>query len=404
MLDFFVLLFQRKKGFKLNIREDALKNKAFIALKDAYDNREKALLACKKAGGKVVGTLGCDVPDEILIAAGLLPIRVYADSEKPLTESDKYLEFSFDPIVRAQFEKLVDGTYNKLFDFVAASNSTDVVIRIYFYLREIRRLEPEKPVPPVEFIDWLFLRFMQHQMRNERTIAKFKKTVETWICKQITDEQIIAASAICNENRAALREFSELRYGKNSRITGSEALVIIGSSLFMDKADHTKLLKKLLKDAANWPVISKPRIFVTGSAHESTEFYDLVEAAGANVISEDHDWGDRHMDRDVDLELEPIAGIVDRYMLRQESSKKSFVDERVKCLVESVKKTGAQAVVFYMNVFEEAASWDYPNQRKALQAMGIPSLFLVKQAFPLRSTVEISESLVKLVSSMKGDV
>ena len=65
-------------------------------------------------------------------------------------------------------------------DALAISNSTDVIIRIYLYLRELCRVEPEKPVPPVEFIDWLFTRNRLHQVRNEQTLELFRQTVERW--------------------------------------------------------------------------------------------------------------------------------------------------------------------------------------------------------------------------------
>ena len=117
---------------------------------------------------------------ELIIAAGMLPVRVYADPERPLVETDKYLEYAFDPVVRAQFEKIVDGTYHDQIDALAISNSTDVIIRVFLYLREIHRVEPEKAVPPVAFIDWLFTRHRMHQVRDEFIIELFKKQVEEW--------------------------------------------------------------------------------------------------------------------------------------------------------------------------------------------------------------------------------
>ena len=145
------------------IRECALKNQHFARLYDAYQHRDAAALACKKAGGKVLAKLGFDVPDELVLAAGLMPVQVYADPYKELVNTDKILEFAFDPMVRKQFEKMIDGTYKELADYLAVSNSTDVFIRIFLYLREMIRSMPEMPVPPTCFIDWLFTRNRMHQ-------------------------------------------------------------------------------------------------------------------------------------------------------------------------------------------------------------------------------------------------
>lgn len=127
-------------------------------------------------GKKVVGKLGFDVPDELLIAADMLPVQIYADPDRSLEETNKYLEYAFEPVVRAQFEKLIDGTYGEQLDALAISNSTDVVIRIFLYLRELHRVEPEKNLPPFAFIDWLFTRHQMHQKRNEFVMGPVPQT------------------------------------------------------------------------------------------------------------------------------------------------------------------------------------------------------------------------------------
>ena len=169
----------------MGIRSCALQSKAFSALKEAYENREKNAREWRAKGKKVMAELGCDVPDELLIAADVLPVRVYADPAKELKQTNIYLEYAFDPIVRAQFEKIVDGTYKDLVDALIVSNSTDVLIRIYLYLRELHRTEPEKPIPPVRYIDWLFTRNRLHQNRNELIIRLFIEELE-----QLTGEKI----------------------------------------------------------------------------------------------------------------------------------------------------------------------------------------------------------------------
>ncbi|MCI6888241.1 MAG: 2-hydroxyacyl-CoA dehydratase family protein [Lachnospiraceae bacterium] len=388
----------------MSIRECALQSKAFTALMEVYKHREKVARAWRADGKKVIGEMGCDVPDEFLIAAGMLPIHVYADPEKPLKETDTYLEYAFDPIVRAQFEKIVDGTYERLIDALAISNSTDVVIRIYLYLRELHRVEPEKPVPPVEFIDWLFTRNRMHQVRNELTLDIFRKAVEQWAGHPITDEQIIEAAKICNADRQALREMGELRHGEEVRINGSEALVIIGSAFFMEREAHTELVKQVVEDARQWPVLTGPRVFYTGSNQEDTTLYDMIEEKGMVIVGEDHDWGDRYYDRDYNLDYAPIRAVVDRYMLREFSSKKAFVSQRVDALNRLVDKTGADAVIFYTNLYEEAASWDYPSQKKSLEERGIKTAAFHKMAWPLQHNADLEKKLAAFAGELKGGV
>ena len=379
------------------IRECALKNQHFAKLYDVYQHRDEAALAYKKAGGKVLAKLGFDVPDELVLAAGLMPVQVYADPDKELVYTDKILEFAFDPMVRKQFEKMIDGTYKELADFIAVSNSTDVFIRIFLYLREILRSMPEMPVPPTCFIDMLFTRNRMHQERNELIFSLFRKQLEEWTGKPVTDEAIKAAAEVCNADRAALRKIGELRHGEEVRVSGTEALVIIGSGFFMDKKEHAELVEKLAADAAEWPVIKGSRVFVTGSVHEDLLVYSMIEEAGGVVVAEDHDWGDRSYERDYNMAYPPIRAIVDRYMLRGYSNKKAFVSQRVEALNQEVAAAAADKVIFYTNIYEDSASWDYPSQKKSLDEQGIKNACFAKMLYPAEKNEGLADQIAEFI-------
>ena len=386
----------------MSIRSCALESKAFLALKDAYDHREKGAAQARAKGVKVLGELGFDVPEELVLAAGMFPVRIYADPEKSLGETDKYLEYSFEPVVRAQFEKIIDGTYGSQIDFLAISNSTDVIIRIFLYLRELKRVEPEKPVPPITFIDWLFTRHRLHQMRDEFVIDLFKKQLEEWSGKEITDEAVRKAGEVLNENRRALREMAQLRHGSEVRIGGSEAMVIIGAGFFMDKKEHTELVKQVTEDAKSWPVLEGPRVFYTGANHEDNALYEKIEAAGLVIVGEDTDWGDRSYDRDYNPELPVIRGVVDRYLFREFSAKKAFVSQRVEALDREVNAAGAEGVIFYTNQYDEVATWDMPKQRKSLESRGIKHITFGRMQWPVSKNEGLDEKLAAFAQEMKG--
>lgn len=382
------------------IRQCALNCGAFEQLKHIYENREEIPAKLRAEGIKVIGKMGCDVPDELIIAGGMLPVQIYADPGKELKETDVYLEYAFDPMVRAQFEKIVDGTYARQLDALAISNSTDVIIRIYLYLRELHRVEPDKSIPEVEFIDWLFTRNRMHQERNELTLKIFWEAAERWAGHAITEDALLEAAKLCNANKAALRRMQALRC--EGRISGCEALVIIGAGFFMEKEAHTDLVNAVVDAAAEWPLIDAPKVFFTGSNQEDTSLYEKIENAGLLVVGEDHDWGARVFDRDFNLAYTPIRGLVDCYMLREFSSKKAFVSQRVEALNREVAATGAAGVIFYTNQYEEAASWDYPSQKESLEAAGKKTLGLFKMLWPCEKNEGLEDAFAGLAGSMKA--
>ena len=170
----------------------------------------------------------------------------------------------------------------------------------------------------------------------------------------------------------------------------------------MDRKEHTKLVEEVAKDAASWPVINAPRVFFTGSNQESTDLYDKIEASGVVIVGEDHDWGDRFYDRDFNLDYTVRRAIVDCYMLREFSSKKAYTSQRVEALNREVAATNADGVIFYLNEYEESASWDYPSQNKSLKEQGKKTLYLAKMKWPMSKNEDFSDKLDAFAADMKG--
>ncbi|MBR2522768.1 MAG: 2-hydroxyacyl-CoA dehydratase [Coriobacteriales bacterium] len=381
-------------------RECAAKSSAFAKLAYAYTHREEAAKAAKAAGKRVIATLGCDVPEELLCAAGMMPYPIYALPGGNMEMADKYLEYAFDPLVRAQFQRIVDGSLNDFCDAVVVSNSTDVLVRTYLYLREMKRVETDVAFPPVYFIDWLFTRKRMHQERNCLVVSLFKEELEELAGRRIAEEDIRKAAVLCNRTRSLLRQVDSFRTAQKVQLTGAEMLVVCGSGFYMDREEYNKVLEELLAELPSWPQVHGRRIFYTGSVQTDTALYEEVEETGGIVVGEDTDWGDRYFDRDYNLEMPSTRALVDRYMLREFSSKKAFVSQRVDALNREVDKAKADSVLFYFHIYEEAASWDYPSQRESLEGRGIATAHFAKMHWPKTEEEQqaFSSDLRKLIA------
>ena len=73
-------------------------------------------------------------------------------------------------------------------------------------------------------------------------------------------------------------------------------------------------------------------------------------------------------------------------------------------LNREVATTAADGVIFYMNEYEEAASWDYPPQKKSLEEQGKKTLCLAKMKWPVNKNEDFSDKLAALAADMKGGV
>jgi benzoyl-CoA reductase/2-hydroxyglutaryl-CoA dehydratase subunit BcrC/BadD/HgdB len=373
---------------------------AFDEFTHAYRERDRAALEWKAQGGQVVGCLGSDVPEELLIAAGFLTVRVCGDPGVGAEAADRYIERAFDPLVRSQFARIVlDGAYSYL-DHLIVSRSSDALVRVFYYLRELRRLETNLPVPDLYFFDLLHSRYRTSALYNRDRARDLKRVVEGWCGRPLGTEGIAEAIATCEENRGLLRRLAALRAPGAPRVSGVQALQVIGASMFLPREEHSRLLRAFLAEAEEYPPLSGVRLFVTGSAQDHAHFYELVESCGAVVVGEDHDWGNRHFAGEIDTTADPTDAIVDRYHLRSPSTSRASVSARVTALVEQVRAADAQGVVFYILEKDDAPSWDFPEQRKALEAAGIPVLLLDRQPYQLTDSEGLRRDVGAFVESI----
>lgn len=374
---------------------------AFEELARAYRERDRAALEFKAGGGRVVGCLGSDVPEEILIAGGFLPVRVCGDPAAGTEVADRYMERAFNPLVRSQFGRLVDGTYAYL-DYLVVSSSSDVLVRAFYYLRHLRTVEPELPLPELYFFDFLHTRYRTSALYNRERVREFWRVVEEWRGRPICREELAEAVAACRESRRLGRRLAALRAADPPRVSGVEALKLIGASMFMPRHRYNLLLRDFLAEAQDRTGLSGVRVFVTGSTQDHPYFYELVEGCGAVIVGEDHDWGNRHFAGEADAPADdPVDAITDRYHLRPPGSSRATVSQRVAALVEQVRSCGAQAVIFYILEADHAPAWDLPEQRRALEKMGVPVLVLDRQPYRWSGGEEIREEVQAFLEAVR---
>ena len=366
-------------------RKEALESRAFQELLHAYEHPDEVLLSYRDRGVPLVWTLGIDVPEEIIIAADMMPAKVMGCQDGSMPYADKFLEFSFGPVWRGIFEKIMRLSDAYQMEYLACGATSDMNYKIYNYVVEMKRQGYMKHLPDTYYVDLeLGHRDSRAQEHNDDIIRAFLRKMEDWCGRKLERADLLRGAQLCNVYRAALREFDAVRTGAESRVTGSEALAVIGGSMFYDKEKAARLVREVAQDAAGWPVVPGARTYFTGCFQETPEVYEMIEAAGGNVIFEDHEMGSRYFDRDVDLTIDPVFGIVDRYQMRIPSGERSVPSERAALAERLASELELANFVVYMNVKDECWIWDYPKQRRVLEPLGVRSMIVERQEYPIR--------------------
>jgi len=332
-----------------------------------------------------------------VMAAGFQPVRLTGDPGAATPAGDRYLGPTVDGDRRSQFQLLLDGAYGDL-DGVVIARDGENFVRLFYALRALRKMaSPEAAkVPPLHFYDLLHMQRPASAHYNRVRTQQLGEVLGRWSGKAVEDDALRGAIAACNENRTRLAALERLRTGDAIRLSGTEALQLAITSRLMPKAEHSALVERITAQANGRPAIAGKRVFVTGSGHDHTAFYELVEGLGAVIVGDDHEWGDRSFAGLVDeTTTDPIQALSERYHRAPPIGAKYSVAERAAYTADRARRAGAQGVIAYIKTGDPGPRWDVPAQRAALG--DVPLLMLDDQGYGLDSPDALKASVTAFV-------
>jgi benzoyl-CoA reductase subunit C len=210
-------------------------------------------------------------------------------------------------------------------------------------------------------------------------LEEFKKAVEKWIGKDITEEDLKRGIEIVNKNRRLLKQIYELRKKEKPPITGLEAMYMVVSSQMVDKEEHTRILEETLKELEGKTPEREvgERLMIIGSEDDDTEFINMVESLGATFVVDDHCTGTRYFWNEVEAGDDPLEAIAKRYVERPACPSKDWPERsRLPHLLSLAKDYDVSGAILIQQKFCDPHELDIPAINKYLKDNGIPSLFL----------------------------
>ncbi|MEW2569480.1 2-hydroxyacyl-CoA dehydratase family protein [Streptomyces sp. NPDC047070] len=325
--------------------------------------------------GPVVGYVGADVPVEYLTAAGLLPLRLTGDPDTPSTAGDRYLGTGLDPAARSVLTRLLDADYGPL-EGIVVSRDCEASSRLFYALRELRRVEPSLALPPVHLVDVLHLPHRTTTRYVRAKFAQFRAVTETWAGRTVDDTALAEAITAHDRLRDLLARVAGLRRSHPARLTGTQALTVVAATTTLPVAVANELLEQLLTEADELPEHEGTRVFLTGSPHDTAHVYRALEEPGFLIVGEDHDRGDLLHLRRTGAPTE--AALAERYQYNGPAAPRAAIRTRAEHTRREAAACGAEILVSYARVRDDAPPWDYAAQQAAT---GLPSVLLSRQPY-----------------------
>ena len=319
--------------------------------------------------------VGRDVPREVVLAAGLVPVRLPGAPGRT-GAGDHLFGAGIDDLARTQLTRVLDGDLAGCAG-LAIGSDCEGSVRLFLHLWEVQRVEPHPDVPPLAFVDCGHLPQPSTRAYNRVRFDEFVDQVARWAGRPIRDDDLAAAVATANGTRRLIRAIGELRTAAGGpRLSGADALACIGAAFCLSPADFAVLVGALLDEAADAPALPGVPVFLTGSGHDHAQAYELIESCGAVIVGEDHDWGGLAGQSDVDEHGPVREALVDAYWAGAPAAAGYGIAERAEQTARLAARAGARLVIAWLREHDPAPAWDLCGQREALAKAGIPLLEL----------------------------
>lgn len=371
-------------------------------MQDCYSRRDSAAREWKEQGGKVVGYFCDSVPEELILAAGFLPLRLSGDPNSGTELARKnYVPRARnrEDFVHSMLNMLLSGQYDYL-DYLVVPHARETIRRLYQVLLQVKETNPETTLPELYYLDVLHTTFFTSGLYNRERLLGLKKQLEIWSGQAITDDMLSEAIAVTNESKRLMQKMAACRTEAAPKISGTDALQIIGSSMFMSKKQHNELLGQYLQ---NIPPPSGPvgiRLFLAGSPLDNLQLYRIIESLPATIVAEDNCWGNRIFETSIDTTLDPFEAIAERYLTKPPCNRIYPLSRRVEYCVASAGRAGADAAIIFVYERDSAEAWEVPDKIQALESAGIPVLYLKQQPYLIENEDAIRSRVNEFLSSI----
>ena len=319
----------------------------------------------------VIGVTSNTVPWELLRAAGFQPVLL-SPLRKHTPLADRYMEDVFSARMKAVFDFLISPDSAPL-SAVVIPRTSEQEHKLYLYLREVIRQGVERAPQPILY-NLLHARSPEAEAYGLERTRDLKTTLERLTYCNIEPEALSAAITEGNAARQVIRALLEHREGTAPRLSGAEALALIGAWYFMDRTAYARFARQALDEIQTRAPLQGPRVLIKGPPLDNPEFCSAVEAHGAIVVAEDDWWGSRAAGLDIDTAGDPIRAIFEKYY-SDVPSPRIFPPEIGDDWFRQ-KASEVDGVIFYLPQEDDVIGWDYPRLRAFLDQRAIPHLML----------------------------
>lgn len=337
---------------------------------EKYARRHEIASQWKKEGKKVFGYFCGYVPEELIDAAGIIPVRILGFLDK-ISLADAHLQTFICAFSRSCLDQGLKGAYNYL-DGIVVSKTCDIMRKMLgIWSKNIE----------IPFTAFIGAPAKRTEAARECLIEEFRdlrSELEGFTGKEIDDDSIKRSIETYNQSRKLLNELYESRKEGNPPLLGSDFYQIVKASFVTPKKEYNEMLSTLKGKLASSKSSEdgRVRLLISGSTFEDVNILKMIEDLGGNIVADDLCVGSRSFRDLVEPVSDPIKALADRYQMRITCPCKHPSDERLHKLIEEVREYRVQGVISVVQKYCDTHLFEYPYMRDVLRENDIPFLYL----------------------------
>ena len=338
---------------------------------------KQQLAEYKAQGKKVVGVLPYYAPEELVYAAGIVPMGIWGSNTKTISRAKEYCATFYCTIAQLALEMLLDGTMDGL-DGIITPTICDT----------LRPMSQNFRVAMGDKMSVIFLAHPQNRFEDfglQFTIDQYnhvKEELEKIAGRKITNDDIQNAIKVYNESRAARRKFVKLASEHCDVITPTKRSAVLKAFYFMLKDEYIAKLNELNAELEKLPVCDwqGTKVVTSGIICDNPALLAAFEENNIAIAADDVAHESRSFRTDVPENADPMMALaqqfanIDYEVLLYDP--KSSENRRGEFVANMVKESGAQGLVLFMQQFRDPEEMEYPYLKKALQAADVPHIKL----------------------------
>ncbi|SHJ43356.1 benzoyl-CoA reductase, subunit C [Dethiosulfatibacter aminovorans DSM 17477] len=322
-----------------------------------------------KTGKGAVGVMPVYAPEELIHATGYLPVGIWG-GQKSIKKARTYLPPFACSIMQSVMEMQIEGAYDDM-KAILMSVPCDTLKCLS---------QKWKGTSPT-------IVFTHPQNRKIKGANKFlveefkivKSKLENILGLEITDEAINKSIEVYNENRSVMREFTKVAADYPEIIDPIKRHAVIKSRFFMEKSEHTALVKELNEEISKLEkkVWKGRKVVLTGITAEPDELLEIFKEYDIAVAADDLAQESKQFRIDVPAGDDPLLRLAQWWQDFDGCSLATNVEKpRGQMLIDMVKDNGADAVIICMMKFCDPEEFDYPIYYQQLQDASINNIYI----------------------------